>query len=166
MKTSSEINKYLQLLKSKKIDLELDIREFSSFNVLGDDNVEDNRPEFDLLESMYKLTELNKEEIRIKTALNTFNNITRLDCGLTIAQALVRLPQLNEEKRAIAPLIRRRLPVRKSLSSNGSIIEYNYANYDIEKAKEYYDELDKKITDIQLQLNVTNNKSVIDVDWD
>ena len=65
MKTSSEINKYLQLLRSKKIDLELDIREFSSFNVLGDDSVEDNRPEFDLLESMYKLMELNKEEIRI-----------------------------------------------------------------------------------------------------
>ena len=134
--------------------------------MLGDDSVEDNRPEFDLLESMYKLMELNKEEIRIKTALNTFNNTTRLDCGLTIAQALVRLPQLSEEKRAIAPLIRRKLPVQKSLSGNGNMIEYNYANYDIKIAKQYYDELDKKMTDIQLQLNVANNKSVIDVDWD
>ncbi len=80
------------------------------------------------------------EQIRLlKHAMNQFNISTEVPgCGMTIDQILVYIPQLTARKQKFEGLASR-LPRQRKVDYGRRAtnnIEYEYANYDVEKVRE------------------------------
>ena len=135
--TSAEAAKLL-----KKINEELDVlreREMKSavFTAAVGEDIESVRPKYDYAETAEKLEALEAKVRYLKVRMHEFNLKTYIpELGMTIDEALVWIPQLSERKRKLTGMAARLPKERTQAAGYGSktIIEYDYANYDIEKA--------------------------------
>ena len=112
-----------------------------------------------------KLAELEEKARIIKHAINLFNVSQPIDdSGMTIDQALVYIPQLSERKRKLA--IMRAVPKKKRSDSyaGGNLIEYTYANYDIEQAELDYQAAGDELARVQNALDLVNSTVQFDID--
>ncbi len=157
--TSAEASKMLRkVMEEKNIVLEKERQSSIFYASLGED-VESVRPEYDYEESQ-RILERCDEKIRIlKHAINCFNTTQTIgDTGMTIDQALVYIPQLTERRRRLYEMQARLPKQRVSVGGVGknTVIDYRYANYSVEKAREDYERASDELRAIQTALDLVN----------
>lgn len=97
---------------------------------------------------------------KIKHAINVFNTTTTVpDFDITIDEMLVYLPQLSRQCETLSKM-RDAMPkvrVNSGYSGGGAIIDYRYANYDIEEVGKSCTELSYTLAKAQTSLDLVNN---------
>ena len=165
--TSAEAAKLLRRLNEEHAALlELE-RQSASFVAAVSEDVESVRPAYDLIAVQGKLAELEGKIRRVKHALNIFNSThTVPGFGMTVDQLLVYIPQLSQRKTKLRDMAAT-LPktrVKGRLAANSSVIEYTYANYDVEKAKAAADAAADELARAQTALDKVNNTETMEID--
>lgn len=163
--TSAIANKMLKALEEDKSYL-LSLEEDSRTYVRAEGE-EQEAPEYHYEDVRRGVDEIDRKVSSIKHAINVFNTTTVLeDLGITIDQALVRMAQLNGEKRRLDTM-RKQLPVSRvgqTYLRNRQVVEYEYANYDIEAAKRDYQEISDRINKIQIALDLANQTKTFEIE--
>ena len=105
----------------------------------------------------------------MKHALNVFNATTTVD-GMTIDEILVYLPQLRDRKTRLSYMVgrmpkqRARSSVLSRYSGQTPIIDYEYANYDIQKAEADYRAVSEEIARLQTKLDAVNSTKTFELE--
>ena len=163
--TSAEANKLLRKLRDEHetlTDMEYENRTFTAATV---EKEEDARPDYDYEETQRRLEALEQKILCLKHAINLFNVAQEVPgTGMTIDQALVRIPQLTDRKRKLGNM--RSVPRKKrnTQSRGTNLIEYTYANYDPAKVDEDYQAVSDELARLQNALDLVNSTVSFDVD--
>ena len=156
--TSAEAAKLLRGLNEELEaveDAEKACREFVAATI---EDVESVRPQYDFAQTQREIERLQGEIRRVKHAINTFNTTTILPgFNMTIDEALVYIPQLSAQKIKLAGMRKRLAKTREYSRAGTSIIEYCYANYDIEAADAEFKRVSDLLAKAQTALDVVNN---------
>ena len=132
---------------------------------VGED-IEELRPAYDYRKTQEEIAQIRKKIRTIKHALNQFN-ISQKVGDMTIDEVLVYLPQLQTQRDKLSNMVGRQ-PKRRAQSMGfgkmSSIIDYEYANYDIELAEEDYKKVCEEIGRIQAALDVVNSTVQMEID--
>lgn len=133
---------------------------------LGED-VESVRPEYDFDDTQKMFREYEVKIRALKHAINIFNTTRRVSgFDMTIDEMLVYIPQLTRAKNRLY-MMKSALPkVRENISgfSKSAVIDYRYANYDIEKAESEYQRVSELLSRAQTALDLTNNTETLEVE--
>lgn len=160
--TSAEANKLLRQLQDKKKDLVEAERKNSVFIAATTENAEEVRKgyDFDYDYDVPEIDRIDKEIRELKHNINKFNVSCMVpELGMSIDQVLVYLPQLKEKQRRLGKMADH-LPKQRVSDRYGrtnTLIEYEYANYDVKQAKEDYEKVSKLVAEVQLALDRVNN---------
>lgn len=132
---------------------------------VGED-IEELRPAYDYRKTQEEIAQIRKKIRTIKHALNQFN-ISQKVGDMTIDEVLVYLPQLQTQRDKLSNMVGRQ-PKRRAQSMGfgkmSSIIDYEYANYDIELAEADYKKVCEEIGRIQAALDVVNSTVQMEID--
>jgi len=165
--TPSEASKLIRTLKEKHEALERRERQTREFTAAIQEDIESVRPVYDYLQTQEMLKELEKKIRRVKHAVNRFNLETEVPgFDMTVDQLLVYLPQLNARRSRLAEM-KDRLPKRRVNAvgySDNYLIEYDYANYDIEDAERDYHKVSDELIRAQTALDLINSTAVIEIE--
>ena len=165
--TSAEAAKLLRRLNEEhEALLELE-RQSASFVAAVSEDLESVRPAYDLAAVQGKLAEIEAKIRKVKHALNVFNSThTVPSFGMTVDQLLVYIPQLSQRRMKLRGMAGA-LPkarVRGRSAVNSAVIEYTYANYDVEKAKAAADGAAEELARAQTALDKVNNTETMEID--
>lgn len=168
--TSAEAAKLLRRLNEELENvllMEQQSREFSA--AMGED-VESVRPAYDYAQVQEQIGRLEERIRQVKHAISAFNLAQEVPgFGMTIDQMLVYIPQLNRRKSKLA-LMQQRLPKQRERASYGGgsqIIDYSYANYDIEAVMADYEKTAEELSRAQTALDLVNTTAKLDIPvWD
>ena len=165
--TSAEAAKLLRKL-NEELDnvllMEQQSREFSA--ALGED-VESVRPAYDYAQVQGQIEELEARIRQVKHAVSSFNLAQEVPGfeGMTIDQMLVYIPQLNRRKAKLS-LMQQRLPKQRERVSYGGgsqIIDYSYANYDLEAVRTDYEKVSEELSRAQTALDLVNTTAQLEI---
>ena len=165
--TSAEAAKLLRKL-NEELDnvllMEQQSREFSA--ALGED-VESVRPVYDYAQVQKQIEELETRIRQVKHAVSSFNLAQEVPGfeGMTIDQMLVYIPQLNRRKAKLI-LMQQRLPKQRERVSYGGgsqIIDYSYANYDLEAVRTDYEKVSEELSRAQTALDLVNTTAQLEI---
>ncbi|MBR4197114.1 MAG: hypothetical protein IKQ95_10485 [Synergistaceae bacterium] len=155
--TSSEAAKILRRLNDEKMTIEARESMSLHFTAAVNEDIEDARPEYDYDETRMALDEIDAEIRKLKHAINTFNLTHEVPgFGMTVDMMLVYIPQLTRKKQRLSAM-KDRLPKVREMTRVAGIIEYSYANYDIERATEDFEKVSDELSRAQTALDVLNN---------
>ena len=147
----------------------LNVREENSRSflaALGEDP-ESVRPAYDYAEMQKQQEELELKIRKLKHTINVFNATTVIrEYGFTIDEMLVYLPQLSRRCSKLS-IMKDALPkVRENagFSRGNTVIDYRYANYDIDKVSADYTVAYEELSKAQTALDLINNTAEMDVD--
>ena len=153
------------LMKDKSILLKK-IDDLSVYVAAVTENEKELKPEFDLMDTIKQIEEIDKKIVKIRHCRNQFNNTSVInEIGMTASEALVMLPIIKVELNKWEALSVRQEKTRKKsgLGSNKEI-EYEYTNYSIQDIKKKYEEVRDMQKKIQQELNLFNATEIFDVD--
>lgn len=156
--TSSQANKLLKQYNDELAELKEQEEKSSVFIVSLGEDPETVRPDYDFVEMNQRIASLQDEIIKLKHAINMFNTTTKVPpYGITIDEVLVALPQLTREKAKLEKMAAR-LPKERYRDRYGSnnLVEYEYANYDIQAVKKLLEQTRKTLYEMQDALNKVN----------
>jgi hypothetical protein len=163
--TSASANKYLKSLEDEKEFLLAAERSVCVYTRTADE--EALPPSYDYAATRAKIRAIDAKVRTIRHALHMFNASELLpDSGISIDEALILLAQLNNEKALLATM-RSRQPVTRvndRYMRSGDMIEYTYANYDVEAAGADYADVLERIAALQLELDLVNQTHSFEVD--
>ncbi|MBR7019957.1 MAG: hypothetical protein IKI15_02750 [Lachnospiraceae bacterium] len=129
------------------------------------EDVEDVRPEYDFAKTREEEQVLAAKIRKLKHAINVFNATTEVPgFGMTIDAMLVYIPQLTRCRNRLAQM-KSRLPkerVEAGFRAASNIIDYRYANYDIEAAQAAYDEVSDRLAKAQTALDLVNSTATFE----
>ena len=109
-------------------------------------------------ESVYKELKKSQEKIiKIKTAIYEKNNQFKLTDGRTIQQAIVENTVLRKMKNYLETLLEKRNSKKRIAEVNNSYFECKTLNYDIEKIKAEYEEIESKIQKTDFEISKLNS---------
>lgn len=163
--TSAEAAKLLRQLNDDYATAYLIEAESSAFVAATSEDIESVRPKYDFKESQTKLAEINEKIRKIKHAINIFNTThTVPGFDMTIDEMLVYIPQLNQRKRTLLAMKNRLPKTRKGTSYGANVIEYNYANYNIQDAEAEYAKVSDRLAAAQLALDAVNSTETMEID--
>ena len=165
--TSSEAAKLLRTLNDEEQALLSKEHLSSTFVAAIEEDVESVRPAYSYSETQQKLAEIREKVRRVKHAINCFNASQIVgDTGMTIDQVLVYIPQLTEMRTRLYDMQNRLPKQRTSVGGIGSntVIDYRYANYSVERAKEDYTRISDELRKIQTALDVVNTTVKMEFD--
>ena len=163
--TSAEANKLLRQLHEDHRALEGMEREVRTFVAATTEKLEDARPAYDYSAVQAKLAELEDKARRLKHAINIFNISQAIDdSGMTIDQALVYIPQLSERKQKLAVMRAAQKKMRNESMRRSDLIEYTYANYDIEQVETDYQSASDELARVQNALDLVNSTVQFEID--
>ena len=157
--TSAGANKLLKKLTEEKERILINERHNMSY-VLADGETPD-IPDYNFADTSAKIAEIDDKIVTIKHAINKVNTTNMIDVQgkkMTIDTVLVKMAQLNQRKNMLQDMRNSQKKVRlgaRGLSSN-AIVEYKYANYDIDEVNNEYLQTDATITAMQLALDKFN----------
>lgn len=165
--TSAEAAKLLRKLQEELDNvllMEEQSREFSA--ALGED-VESVRPAYDYGEVQRQIQGLEKQIRRVKHSISAFNLVQEVPGfeGMTIDQMLVYIPQLSRRKAKLA-LMQQRLPKQRERAGYGGgsqIIDYSYANYDMETVRADYEKAAEELSRAQTALDLVNTTAQLEI---
>lgn len=162
--TSAEANKMLRTLRDELSLLQQEESRNCKFNCSVMENIEDVKPEYDFIDISKKMKMINNKIRKIKHAINIFNTTTEVIDDITIDEALIMLPQLNERKNTLHQMLV--IPEKKrerAYGSNASIIDYVYSNFNHDTVRVEYDRISKMIDEIQINLDQINSTKVFQI---
>lgn len=165
--TSAEAAKLLRKLNEELANilvLEQQSREFSA--ALGED-VESVRPTYDYQVTQDQIKGLEARIRQVKHAINSFNLAQEVPGfeGMTIDQMLVYIPQLNRQKAKLS-LMQQRLPKQRenvSFGRGAQVIDYSYANYDLERVRADFDQVSEELSRAQTALDRINTTVQLEI---
>lgn len=156
--TSAEANKLLRKLHDDHDALKGREAESRIFVAATTEKLEDAQPDYDYDAVQQKLAELEEKTRRLKHAINLFNVSQPIDdSGMTIDQALVYIPQLSERKRKLSVMRAAQKKKRNDNVRGSNLIEYTYANYDVEQAERDYQATGNELARVQNALDLVNS---------
>lgn len=165
--TSAEAAKLLRKL-NEELDnvllMEQQSREFSA--ALGED-VESVRPVYDYGTVQKQIESLETRIRQVKHAISSFNLVQEVPGfeGMTIDQMLVYIPQLSRRKAKLS-LMQQRLPKQRERVGYGGgsqIIDYSYANYDLETVRADYEKVSEELSRAQTALDLVNTTAQLEI---
>ena len=164
--TSSQAAKLLRQLNDELRALQLKEANSCSFVAAIQEDVESVRPAYNFKEMRDAQAEVECKIRKVKHAINVFNTTTIIpDFNITIDEMLVYLPQLNRQCEVLSKMRDAMPKVRVSSGySSGNIIDYKYANYDIEEVGRYYAELSDTLAKAQSVLDLVNSTVEFEID--
>ena len=164
--TSSQAAKLLRRLNEEMELLLAEERESSEFVAAIQENVEDVRPAYDLRAAQAAQEALAARIRAVKHAINVFNTTHEIPgFGMTIDEALVCLPQLTRKKEKLTQMSRRLEKSRVTTHyKSAANIEYVYANYSIQEARELLAEVSDKLSRLQTALDIVNTQETMEID--
>lgn len=163
--TSAQANKLLKQLAAEKSVLITNEQQSSEFVAAIQENIEDARPAYDFNETQAKIKVIDAQVREIKHAVNQFNISTVVpEAGMTIDEVLVYIPQLTALKNKFEKMSKVLPKSRRcDYAARSNIIEYQYANYDVEQARAEYTCVDEELTKIQLALDKINTTVTFEI---
>lgn len=164
--TSAQAAKLLRQLNDELRALQLNEVNSSSFVAAIQEDIESVRPVYNFKEMRDAQAEVECKIRKVKHAINVFNTTTIIpDFNITIDEMLVYLPQLNAECATLSKMRDAMPKVRVSSGySSGNIIDYKYANYDIEEVGRYYTKLSDTLAKAQTVLDLVNSTVEFEID--
>lgn len=133
---------------------------------LGED-IESVRPEYDYTAMQAEQAAIEANISKLKHTLNVFNTTTVIpEFEMTIDQMLIYLPQLTNRLEKLSRM-KELLPKQREnalYSRNSAIIDYRYANYDIQTVEKDYEVLAETLAKAQTALDYINNTVLLEVD--
>lgn len=166
--TSAEAAKLLRKLNEEKDALELEEQRSYVFTASLEEDAETLRPEYDYRQMQEKIDRLDEQIRRVKHAINCFNiRQTVPGFDMSIDQILIYIPQLSRKKQKLS-MMKNRLPKQRERADgfgrSSSIIDYSYANYDIQTVKEDYEKAAEELAKVQTALDLINNTETMEID--
>lgn len=163
--TSAKASKMIKDLNSQIQQLQEIDKKSSVFLCAMGEDPETVRPEYDFIKISDEINKLQFKVRKLKHALNMFNTTTPLtNFPMTIDEALIFMPQLTADKIRLEKMTTRLPKERRAERYGANIVDYEYANYDIDKAKQVLEETRKILYDLQLDLNDINTSVQFEVD--
>ena len=163
--TSAEANKLLKKLLEEKDIILNDEEESKVFQAANGEDIESVRPEYDYETTQVLLAGYNEKIRKLKHAINCFNTTQVVEeLGMTIDEVLVYIPQLTKHLRKISDMARTMPKSRVTLFNTSHIIDYNYTNYDVKKAKEDNIRVMEELSKVQTALDLVNNTVTFEVE--
>ena len=154
--TSASASKFIKSLENEK-ELLLSREAENSTYVRAQGEVEE-PPEYDYATTRAAVDQIDEKVRRIRHAQHAFNATAEVPGeGMTVDEALVALAQMNAK---LAVLAR----VGQGWGNTQGVIEYEYANYDVERAAADYAELFQRIADMQLNIDLVNQTKTFEVE--
>ncbi len=117
--------------------------------------IEDYQEDFTKEFEEYKKTQ--EKITKIKATIYEKNNTFKLPDGRTIQEAIVDNTNLRKMKTIYNYLISQRDSKRRVTEVNNSYFECKTVNYDVNKLKQEYDKLEKKIQDTDFEISKLNS---------
>ena len=163
--TSAQAAKLLRQLKEELSTLQTREYNTSTFRASQGEDLELIRPQYDYMEMKAQMEEVEAKIRKLKHILNVFNSTTVVpEFNMTIDEILVYIPQLSKRYSTLSTM-KNTLPIQREATSGlRSIIEYTYANYDIELAQKDFDELSERLANAQTALDYVNSTVEMEVD--
>lgn len=163
--TSASAAKFIKLLENEKSRL-VAIEQKNSTYVLAQGE-ECEPPSYDYREIVTQIDELDEDIRRVRHALHVFNAHTLIpEEGITVDEALIQLAQMNGKLHRLERLCA--VEPKKRLASGyfggKGLIEYEYANFDVQSAFADYEDLYRRISDLQLRLDLVNQTETFSVE--
>ena len=164
--TSTQAAKLLRQLNDELRALQLKEVNSSSFVAAIQEDIESVRPVYNFKKMRDAQAEVECKIRKVKHAINVFNTTTIIpDFNITIDEMLVYLPQLNRQCEVLSKMRDAMPKVRVSSGySSGNIIDYKYANYDIEEVGRHYAELSDTLAKAQTVLDLVNSTVEFEID--
>ena len=166
--TSAQAAKILRKLEDERAGLEASENMSRSFKAAVGEDIESVRPKYDYEQTQNAISDIEARIRRLKHEINMFNTSQVIpEFDMTIDQMLVYLPQLSRkhsklaEMKCVLPKTRAEYGLR---TTSVNIIDYVYANYDIEKVERDYNEVSDLLAKAQTALDTVNNTVTFDID--
>lgn len=156
--TSAMAAKHLKKLNDQRDSLLSMEKKAKVFTAAIQEDIETVRPAYDYATAQKELTILDAKIRKLKHTLNCFNSTYVIpELNMTIDQVLIYIPQLTARKRKLDSF-RNKLPKerKESFTRSNSIIEYEYANYDIAQADADYTAVADELAMVQNALDTAN----------
>lgn len=168
--TSATAGKMIKALEDEKAFI-LEREKLTSTYILSVGEKEE-PPVYDYEQTQQAITDLDAKIAKLRYALHNFNSKTMLpNLGVSIDEALIVLAQLSKQAKRLDRM-RMRLPKQRMTSSSygryenlSSTPQYEYANYDIERAEADYQEVSSRIEALQLDIDLVNHTYLFEVDF-
>lgn len=165
--TSSQAVKMLRMLNEEHAMLVAEEKESREFVAAIQEDIEAARPFYDLAATQSALDALDQKIRTVKHAINVFNTTHEVPgFGMTIDEVLVYLPQLTRKKEKLLMMSRRleKQRVDGGYGSSSSNIEYRYANYSIQAAREMLAEISRTLGQLQTALDIVNTQETMEIE--
>ena len=165
--TSSEAGKVVNKLNNEISIINSLEYQSRSFTATLEENIESVRPAYDYSETQKRLAELEAQVRKVKHTINMFN-LTHTVPGfdMTVDQALIYIPQLAAKIQKLEDMSKR-LPIireRSGMGANNIIVEYNYANYDVEQAALDCARAKDELARLHLALDLLNSTETLEIE--
>lgn len=162
--TSAQANKLLRKRQEDRDALLYQENISRTFIAATTEDKENARPEYSYIETKARLKKLEADIRVIKHAISVFNTTHFVDgLDMTVDQLLVYLPQLNEQKSRLGEMAAALPKQRMSNNGRSNLIEYEYANYDIEAVKKDYESVSDELARAQVALDQLNNSETMEI---
>lgn len=151
---SDTANKLIKQYQAE-IDSLLQIESIGSTYSFGA-NEEPCKPDYSFTEMQVQLRGLQEKILKLRHAINVFNTGMELkDVGCTLDEALGRMSMLNKEKKRLYALLQTP-EKRRERAYGGRDADFVCRNFDIADVRAAYDDVSKRLMDIQQAINTAN----------
>lgn len=163
--TSAQASKLLSKLQQEYNGLDMWEENSKTFLASVGEDVESARPEYDYEKMREQFSAIENKIRKVKHAINIFNTTTLIsEFNMTVDEMLVYLPQLSRRKAKLTEMATTLPKARYRSGERSNIIDYKYANYDIDKVKEDLEKITEELSKAQLVLDLVNHTKVFCVD--
>ena len=165
--TSAQASKLLRQLNDELRTLQVREENSKSFLASLGEDVESVRPSYDYASMQEEQIKVEQKIRKLKHAVNVFNTNTVIpEYGFTIDEMLVYLPQLQKRQTKLFAMKDALPKVRENVGfgRGTNVVDYRYANYDIDRAEKDYKDLSAEIARAQLALDTVNSTAKLEVD--
>ena len=161
--TSAQVNKLIKKLQEEHRGLLSQESRSCTFVAATVEDLEAARPAYSYGQTQSALAAVEQKIRLAKHALNVFNAThTVPGFPLTVDEMLIYLPQLNERKMKLSQMANVLAKTRLS-TGDGSIIEYEYANYDLEQVRADLLKTGDELIRAQLALDRLNQTELMEI---
>ena len=165
--TSAQASKLLRQLNDELRTLQVREENSKSFLASLGEDVESVRPSYDYASMQEEQIKVEQKIRKLKHAVNVFNTNTVIpEYGFTIDEMLVYLPQLQKRQTKLFAMKDALPKVRENVGfgRGTNVVDYRYANYDIDLVEKDYKDLSAEIARAQLALDTVNSTAELEVD--
>lgn len=163
--TSAEAAKLLRGLNEKLSLLLSKENQSKEFVAAINEDIESVRPQYHYANVQQEIDQLEQQIRKLKHAINVFNTTHKVpNFDMTIDEMLVYIPQLSARKMKLQRMANRLPKERKVTMSGSNIIDYVYANYDVEKVEQDMRDTSDLLAQAQTALDLVNNSETIEIE--